>query len=72
MADHRIAPDKVIPTLERRILVDGFHVVLDLDRSTGSRVYDARDGKEYLDCYSFFASSPLGLQPSRHDGAGVP
>ena len=63
MTDHRIAPDKVIPTLERRILVDGFHVVLDLNRSQGSRIFDARDGKEYLDCYSFFASSPLGFNP---------
>ena len=63
MTDHRIAPDQVIPTLERRILVDGFHVVLDLARSQGSRIYDARDGKEYLDCYSFFASSPLGFNP---------
>lgn len=37
MADHRIAPDQVIPTLERRILVDGFHVVLDLTRSVRFR-----------------------------------
>jgi len=56
----KLAPDQVIPTLKRRILVDGFHVVLDLDRSRGSRLIDARDGKEYLDCFSFFASSPLG------------
>jgi L-lysine 6-transaminase len=63
MNDHRIAPDQVISTLERRILVDGFHVVLDMTRSQGSRIYDARDGKEYLDCYSFFASSPLGFNP---------
>ncbi|HXV75624.1 MAG TPA: L-lysine 6-transaminase [Candidatus Polarisedimenticolaceae bacterium] len=56
-----VTPDGVIPTLERRILVDGFHVVLDLDRSSGSRLRDARDGKEYLDCFSFFASSPLGI-----------
>jgi L-lysine 6-transaminase len=63
MTDHRIAPDAVIPTLQKRILVDGFHVVLDLDRSQGSRVLDARDGKEYLDFYSFFASSPLGMNP---------
>jgi L-lysine 6-transaminase len=61
MKTRSIAPDQVIPTLERRILVDGFHVVLDLDRSHGCRMIDARDGREYLDCFSFFASSPLGL-----------
>ncbi len=60
MKQHRIGPDQVIPTLKRRMLVDGFHVVLDLERSQGSRIYDARDGTEYLDCFSFFASSPLG------------
>jgi L-lysine 6-transaminase len=60
MSQPKIAPNQVIPTLKRRILVDGFHVVLDLDRSRGSRLVDARDGKEYLDCFSFFASSPLG------------
>jgi len=61
MKHRSIAPDQVIPTLERRILVDGFHVVLDLDRSHGARMVDARDGREYIDCFSFFASSPLGL-----------
>jgi L-lysine 6-transaminase len=53
--------DRVIPTLERRMLVDGYHIVLDLDRSQGTRIVDARDGKEYLDCFSFFASNPLGM-----------
>ena len=57
----RIAPDSVIPTLQRRLLVDGYHLVLDLERSRGTHLVDARDGRSYLDFFSFFASNPLGM-----------
>jgi len=57
----RIAPADVIPTLRRRMLVDGFDFVLDLEKSRGVRLVDARDGKEYLDFFSFFASAPVGM-----------
>lgn len=57
----RIAPDQVIPTLQRRLLVDGYHLVLDLERSQGTRLVDARDGRSFLDFFSFFASNPLGM-----------
>ncbi|HET9234859.1 MAG TPA: L-lysine 6-transaminase, partial [Candidatus Eisenbacteria bacterium] len=50
----------VFETLERSILVDGFHVVVDLDKSHGSMLVDARDGKEYLDFYTYFATLPVG------------
>jgi L-lysine 6-transaminase len=43
------------------LLVDGFEMVLDLDRSQGSTLVDARDGAEYLDMFTFFASSALGM-----------
>jgi L-lysine 6-transaminase len=43
------------------MLVDGFDMVLDLKRSAGSTLYDARSGKRYLDFFTFFASSPVGL-----------
>ena len=47
--------------LARHLLVDGFELVLDLDRSHGSWLVDARDGREYLDLFTFFASSALGM-----------
>ncbi len=56
----RVAPEAVFDTLKKSILVDGFHVVVDLDRSHGSVLVDARDGKEYLDFYTYFASLPVG------------
>lgn len=54
-------PDRVHEVLARSILVDGFDFVLDLVRSAGSYLYDARDGRRYLDMFTFFASSPLGM-----------
>ena len=47
--------------LARHLLVDGFELVLDLERSHGSRLVDARDGVEYLDLFTFFASNALGM-----------
>lgn len=54
-------PDRVHEVLSRSILADGFDFVLDLDRSRGSVLYDARDGRRYLDMFTFFASSALGM-----------
>jgi L-lysine 6-transaminase len=45
------------------MLVDGFHLVYDPERSGGSWLVDARTGERYLDLYTFFASSPLGHNP---------
>jgi len=55
--------DDVRGRLARHVLTDGFHLVLDLPRSGGSWITDARDGERYLDLYSFFASAPLGINP---------
>ncbi|OMC29531.1 L-lysine 6-transaminase [Mycobacterium colombiense] len=57
----RTEPDRVHEVLARSMLVDGFDFVLDLARSTGSYLYDARDGRRYLDMFTFFASSALGM-----------
>lgn len=58
-----IQPAEVHEVLSRHLLVDGFPLVLDLAKSHGSWLVDARDGSEILDFYTFFASSPLGLNP---------
>ncbi len=55
-----VPSEKVFPTLESNILVDGFHIVIDLQRSHGSIMVDALEGKEYLDCYGYFATLPVG------------
>ncbi len=61
----KIAPPAVRDSLQGRILVDGFEMVLDLDRSRGPWLVDARDGSEYIDFFTYFASMPLGLNHPR-------
>ncbi len=61
VARFAVTPEDVHPMLARHLLVDGFELVLDLERSAGSRLVDARDGRAYLDLFTFFASSALGM-----------
>ncbi len=60
MTEH-MNPNDVHTTLKQHMLVDGFDFVVDLTRSQGSRLHDARTGKTYLDFFSFFASAPIGF-----------
>src|SRR5579871_6666100 len=55
-----VAPGAVIRELEKHLLVDGFKLVIDLQRSKGSRLVDAPTGREIVDLYSFYASMPIG------------
>jgi len=61
LADLLTEPDRVHEVLSRSMLVDGFDLVLDLDRSSGSYLVDARTGRRYLDMFTFVASSALGM-----------
>ena len=63
MTTTRVSPDQVHEVLSRHVLTDGMKLVADLRRSSGCRVVDARNGRRYLDMYTFFASSPLGVNP---------
>ncbi len=47
-------------TIGKYMLADGMDQVIDLKKSHGSWLVDARDGKEYLDLFSMFASLPVG------------
>src|SRR5215211_975194 len=58
-----IEPGEVHQMLGRHLLTDGMKLVVDLKRSGGSRLVDARNGKRYLDMYTSFASAPLGINP---------
>ncbi len=55
-----IPPSRVRSTLARYILVDGFHLVVDLGRSRGSYMVCADTGRKYLDMYSYFSTCALG------------
>ncbi len=47
-------------TIDRYMLADGFPMVFDLRKSHGIFCHDALTGKDYLDMFTFFASSPIG------------
>ena len=69
-AGEAIRPADVREVLARSILADGLDIVLDIDRSSGSYLVDARTGESYLDMFTFFASSALGMNhPALADDA---
>jgi L-lysine 6-transaminase len=51
----------VLHQLEQHILLDGFRIVIDLDKSRGSYLYDAATGHRLIDLYGFFGSMPVGF-----------
>jgi L-lysine 6-transaminase len=55
-----LSPRTVLDVLARHILVDGYHVVMDMKRSRGSYLYDARSDRPILDFFSCFATIPIG------------
>ena len=68
MTEVKVPTDRVFPILENNILVDGFHIVIDLEKSHGPTIVDALEGNEYLDCYTYFATLPIGhIHPRTED-----
>ena len=65
-----VPTERVFPILRENILVDGFHLVIDLERSHGCYMVDALEGKEYLDCYSSFSTLTLGHRHPKLDDEG--
>lgn len=57
----QITAQNIHEVLRKRMLVDGFDFVLDLNKSHGLTIVDEKTGDEYLDFFSFFASSPVGI-----------
>lgn len=60
-SDNIVKPGEVHQIISQRMLADGMDLVLDMEKSHDLRFVDARNGDEYLDMFSFFASSPLGM-----------
>jgi len=57
---HWIDPKQVHEELRRWILADGYPVVLDLEKSKGANLVDSSSGREYLDFFGCFGSTPIG------------
>ena len=61
----------VLASLSRHVLLDGFGIVLDLERSHGCRLFDAVTERELIDLYAFFASMPIGFNHPAFDAPDV-
>ena len=70
MPEIRVPADRVFPVLRENVLVDGFHLVIDLERSHGAVMVDALEGREYLDCYGYFATLPVGHNHPKMEDEG--
>ncbi len=66
-----VPPAKVLSTLEQHILVDGFKLIFDVDKSSGSYFVDASSGREFIDLYGFYASQPIGYNHPHFSRAEV-
>jgi L-lysine 6-transaminase len=62
-----VAPRDVVASLQRHVLVDGFKLVFDSERSRGSCFVDAATGREFIDLYGFYASQPIGFNHPHFD-----
>ncbi len=60
-----LSPADALAVLKSRILADGYRIVMDLDGSHGCYLRDGLSGREFLDFYSFFASTPIGYNHPR-------
>ncbi|NQU49908.1 MAG: L-lysine 6-transaminase [Planctomycetes bacterium] len=59
-----ISPNEVHDSLRKWLLVDGYPFVLDLENSRGATLVDGRTGREYLDFFGCFGSTPIGWNHS--------
>ncbi len=63
-----VHPMAVHETIGKHMLVDALDFVVDLERSQGSYIYDAKTNKKFLDFFTFVASMPIGMNhPKMND-----
>jgi len=67
----RIAPSNVLETIEQHVLLDGFKVVIDLEKSRGSYLYDSASDRRLIDLYGFFGSMPVAFNHPHFDDPAV-
>lgn len=69
VATSSIDPKQVHEIIGRHQLADGYDMILDLEKSHGPWLHDAGRGEDFLDCFTCFASWPLGYN---HPGLDEP
>lgn len=66
-----INPENVHTVIKSHMLADGFDFVLDLKHSRGTNLINEKTGESFLDFFTFFASSPLGINHPKINNEGV-
>jgi L-lysine 6-transaminase len=61
----------VLNVLDEHILLDGFKIIIDLEKSRGSYLVDAATGHRLIDLYGFFGSMPIGFNHPYFDQPDV-
>jgi L-lysine 6-transaminase len=56
----KTAASRALEVLEQHVLLDGFRIVLDDERSRGSYLHNAATDSRLIDLYGFFGSMPVG------------
>jgi L-lysine 6-transaminase len=68
-ARQHIAPADVHASIGKHMLVDALDFVVDIERSQGSYIYDAKSKRKFLDFFTFVASVPIGFNHPKMDNA---
>ena len=61
----------VLHTIEQHVLLDGFKIVIDLEKSRGSYIYNQATDSRLIDLYGFFGSLPVGYNHPYFDQEDV-
>src|SRR6266404_3583872 len=67
----RITSSSVLKTIEQHVLLDGFKIVIDLEKSRGSYLYDSASDRRLIDLYGFFSSMPVAFNHPHFDDPAV-
>src|SRR6266446_7241625 len=57
----------ILEQIAEHVLLDGFRIVIDLEKSKGSYLYDAAHQRRLIDLYGFFGSNPIGFNHPHFD-----
>ena len=66
-----LVPSQILETIEQHILLDGFKIVVDLEKSRGPYLYNAVDNRRLIDLYGFFGSLTVGFNHPHFDDPEV-
>src|SRR5260370_18429579 len=69
--EKQIPATQVLETIEQHVLLDGFKIVVDLEKSGGSYLYNGVDNRRLIDLYGFFGSMPVGFNHPYFDDLEV-